>query len=178
LIAIDTNILVYARRAETPYHEKARSLIEKLANGVEPWALPWPCVYEFLRVVTHARVFDPPTDLDAALEDLESLLGAPALALLGEGPAHAGFLRQMVASGRTTGNLIHDAHIAALVIEHGARELWTTDRDFARFPGLRIHNPFREWDVHGPVARYRASAGRGPRERTARNNPRSPARAG
>ena len=120
----------------------ARTLLRRLAEGDTPWALPWPCVYEFLRVVTHPRVFAPPTDLDTALEDLESLLASPSLVLLGEGPAHLGHLRRSVTDGRTTGNLVHDAHIAALVLEHGAHELWTTDRDFGRFTGLTIKDPF------------------------------------
>jgi toxin-antitoxin system PIN domain toxin len=142
VIAVDTNILVYARREELPQHRKARALLAQLAEGDAPWALPWPCVYEFLRVVTHPRVFDPPTDLGVALEDLESLLGSPSLVLLGEGPAHGGHLRRVVTEGRATGNLVHDAHIAALIVEHGARELLTTDRDFARFPGIRVRDPF------------------------------------
>ena len=98
----------------------------------------------FLRVVTHPRVFDPPTDLDAALDDLESLLASPSLVLLGEGAGHIGHLRRSLRDGKATGNLVHDAHIAALVIEHGARELWTTDRDLARFPGLMVRDPFAE----------------------------------
>ena len=101
-------------------------------------------MYEFLRVITHPRVFDPPTDLEPAIEDLGSLLESPSLVLLGEGPAHASHLRRMVLQGRVTGNLMHDAHIAALAIEHGVSELWTADRDFARFPGLRIRNPFTD----------------------------------
>lgn len=141
MIALDTNILVYARREEAPHHREARTLLTKLAEGDAPWGLPWPCVYEFLRVVTHPRVFDPPTDLDAALEDLESLLASPSLVLLGEGPAHPGHLRHAVTAGRAAGNLAHDAHIAALVVEHGARELWTVDRDFARF-GIKTKDPF------------------------------------
>ena len=141
MIALDTNLLVYARREEVTQHREARRLLESLAHGDEPWALPWPCVYEFLRVITHPRVFDPPTDLDRALEDLESLLASPSLVMLGEGPAHASHLRHMVDGGRTTGNLVHDAHIAALALEHGVREIWTLDRDFARFPGLRTRNP-------------------------------------
>ena len=73
MIAIDTNILVYARRVETPHHATARKLLHTLAEGGRPWVLPWPCVYEYLRVVTHPRVFDPPTGIEAALTDLESL---------------------------------------------------------------------------------------------------------
>jgi len=142
VIALDTNILVYARRAEAPFHAQARALLADVAEGDRPWALAWPCIYEFLRVVTHPRVFDPPTDLEAALEDVESLLESPSLVLLGEGPAHSAVLREAVLSARATGNLIHDAHIAALLLEHGVRELWSADRDFARFPGLRVRYPF------------------------------------
>jgi toxin-antitoxin system PIN domain toxin len=144
VIALDTNILVYARREEAPHHASARRLLRQLAEGDEPWALPWPCVYEFLRVVTHPRVFDPPTEIMAALEDLTTLLESPSLVLLGEGPAHAGHLLHTVRSGQAAGNLIHDAHIAALIREHGIHELWTTDRDFSRFPGLRVKDPFTD----------------------------------
>lgn len=141
MIALDTNLLVYARRKELPEHAAARALLTTLAEGDEPWALAWPCVYEFLRVITHPRVFDPPTPVGRALEDLESLLESPSLVMLGEGPAHAGHLRRMVEGGGAAGNLIHDAHIAALAVEHGVSELWTADRDFSRFPGIRIRNP-------------------------------------
>jgi hypothetical protein len=142
LIALDTNILVYARREEAPHHAAARELLVRLAEGPDPWALPWPCVYEFLRVVTHPRVFAPPTPLEVALEDLESLLSSPSLRLLGEGTAHRAHMRRMVEAGDASGNLAHDAHIAALFIEHGVQELYTVDRDFARFPGVRTRNPF------------------------------------
>jgi len=70
VIALDTNLLVHARRDEARQHKRARNLLEDLATGDTPWALPWPCVYEFLRVITHPRVFDPPTDLDIAVKDL------------------------------------------------------------------------------------------------------------
>jgi uncharacterized protein len=142
VIAIDTSILVYAQREEAPHHALAAVLLANLAEGDNPWALPWPCMYEFLRVVTHPRVFDPPTGLDVALEDLDSLLESPSLVLLGEGPAHTEHLRRSVRAGQATGNLIHDAHIAALCLEHGVREFLTADRDMTRFTGLRVRNPF------------------------------------
>jgi uncharacterized protein len=154
VIALDTNILVYARRMESAHHLRARQIVTRLAEGDEAWAIPWPCVYEFLRVVTHPRIFDPPTDLDRAIGDLDSLLASPSLTLLGEGPAHLEHLRRAVLTGRATGNLVHDAHIAALMLDHGVRELWTTDRDFTRFAGLRLRNPFQD-EVHEPQARYR-----------------------
>lgn len=143
MIALDTNILLQARRQELEHHEAAKALLRRLAEGDDTWALPWPCVYEFLRVVTHPRVFEPPTPLEAALDDLESLLGSPALVLLGEGRRHSAHMSRAVRAGQAKGNLAHDAHIAALAIEHGVRELWTLDRDFARFPGLSVRDPFR-----------------------------------
>jgi len=154
VIALDTNILVYARRIESAHHVRARHIVTRLAEGDEAWAIPWPCVYEFLRVVTHPRIFDPPTDLDRAVDDLDSLLSSPSLTLLGEGPSHLAHLRRAVLTGRAAGNLVHDAHIAALMLDHGVRELWTTDRDFTRFAGLRLRNPFHD-EVHEPEARYR-----------------------
>jgi toxin-antitoxin system PIN domain toxin len=159
LIALDTNILVYARREESVHHDKAKDLLLRLSEGDEPWALPWPCIYEFLRIVTHPRIFTPPTSLENAIEDLESLFASPSLTLLGEGPAHAAHLRRFVLGGVARGNLAHDAHIAALVHEHGVRELLTTDRDFSRFPGLKVRNPF-ENILHEAPARYRKAAAR------------------
>jgi len=172
VIALDTNILVYAKRAETARHADARRLLTTLAEGDAPWAIPWPCIYEFLRVVTHPRVFDPPTDLDNVLDYLASLLESPSLTLLGEGPSHPAHLRRAVLEGRATGNLAHDAHIAALALEHGVRELWTSDRDFSRFPGLRIRNPFRERPLSEAAAGYRTrQPGRGQTRRPAAGRP-------
>jgi toxin-antitoxin system PIN domain toxin len=162
MIAVDTDILVYARRGEAVHHVRAKRLLADLAEGSRSWAIPWPCVYEFLRVVTHPRVFRPPTALTAALTDLDRLFEAPALTLLGEGPGHRAHLRRTVESGRATGNLAHDAHIAVLLLEHGVREFWTTDKDFSRFPGIAVRDPFTGDEVHETRVRYaaRRSAGR------------------
>lgn len=159
MIALDTNILVYARREESAHHTKARDLLVRLSEGEEAWALPWPCVYEYLRIVTHPRIFNPPTRLEAAIEDLESLFECPSLALLGEGPAHAAHLKRFVLNGEARGNLAHDAHIAALVHEHGVREFLTTDRDFSRFPDIRVRNPF-EHVLHERRQRFRSVGAR------------------
>lgn len=144
MIALDTNILVHARREEMRFHAEARALLADLVTGDSPWAIPWPCVYEFLRVVTHPRAFRPPTPLDHAIEDLELIFDSPSLTLLSDGPAHRAHWRRAALDGRATGTLVHDAHIAALVLEHGVRELWTLDRDFARFPGVTMRDPFRD----------------------------------
>jgi toxin-antitoxin system PIN domain toxin len=152
-------------RADPPHHRAAATLLHGLAEGDAPWALPWPCVYEFLRVVTHPRVFTPPTDLRIALEDLESLFASPSLHLLGEGPAHRAHMLRLVDAGCAAGNLAHDAHIAALCVEHGVSELLTMDHDFARFPGLRFRDPFA-------VRRTGRSRACGPRTNMVQSHPR------
>ena len=155
MIAVDTNFLVYARRTEAIHHAEAKRLLAELSEGLRPWAIPWPCVYEFLRVVTHPRVFKPPTPLAKALEEIDRLFDAPAITLLGEGTGHRAHLRSMVTAGRATGNVAHDAHIAALLREHGIREFWTTDKDFHRFPGIAVRNPFTTDAVHETRVKYR-----------------------
>jgi uncharacterized protein len=138
---IDANILVYAHRQEPAEHEIARKLLAKLCTGFEPWALPWPCIYEFLRVVTHPRVFHPPTPVRAAREAITVLLNSPSVVVLSEGERHASVLDDLLHAAPVTGNLLHDAHIAALMLEHGVDEILTNDEDFRRFPGLKVTNP-------------------------------------
>jgi toxin-antitoxin system PIN domain toxin len=139
--AIDTNILVYARRADTPHHAAALATLRRLAEGPDLWAIPWPCVYEFVRVVTHPRVFHPPSPLADVVRDLRELFASPTLQLLGETDHHAEAMAAVLAETPATGNLVHDAHIAALLREHGVSELLTADGDFARFTGFRVSNP-------------------------------------
>jgi uncharacterized protein len=141
--AVDTNILVYARRQEPPEHPVARRLLGQLSTGADPWVLPWPCIYEFLRVVTHPRVFHPPTPIQAAWEAIEALLDSPSIMVISEGPRHRAILADLLQGAPVTGNLLHDAHIAALLIEHGVGEILTADDDFRRFRKLKVTNPFR-----------------------------------
>jgi toxin-antitoxin system PIN domain toxin len=140
--AVDTNVLIYAEIESSKYHSPARKVLKNLAEGTLPWAIPWPCIYEFLRVVTHPRVFHPPVPLDIVLKDLEQLLASPSLLLLAETEQHASVLDPALRQAGATGNLIHDAHIVALCLEHGVSELITGDRDFSRFAGLKTINPF------------------------------------
>lgn len=142
--ALDTNVLVHAEIVSSPHHAVARKLLVALAEGPAPWAIPWPCVYEFLRVITHPRVYHPPVPLGVALGDLGAILASPTLVLLAETPRHPEILASVVRESGVTGNLIHDAHIAALCLEHGVSSLVTGDGDFSRFSGLRTVNPFAD----------------------------------
>ena len=142
--AVDTNVLVYAEVTGSRYHVVARRVLEEMSQSPYPWALPWPCVYEFLRVVTHPRIYHPPVPLNVALADLETILSSPSLVLLSETPRHAEVMERMARAAGATGNLLHDAHIATLCVEHGVGEIVTGDRDFLRFSDLRTINPFAE----------------------------------
>jgi uncharacterized protein len=141
VIAVDTNILVYAHREDSRWHEPARSRLTSLAEGSEAWAITWPTVHEFLAIVTHPHIYKPPTPLVVALEAVESLFRAPGLALIGEGEGYWPHLRRMLETGRVAGPAVHDAHVAALCVSHGVSELWSADRDFGRFPELTVRNP-------------------------------------
>jgi len=141
LIAVDTNVLVYAHREDSPWHAAAYGCIEGLAQGPGTWAMPWPCLHEFLAIVTHPRIYDPPTPLAKALDQVDAWLEAPGLTLLCESGDHWSELRALLSNGRVTGGQVHDARIAALCQQHGVSELWTADRDFSRFPDLKVRNP-------------------------------------
>lgn len=140
--AVDTNVLIYAEIRSSPQHDVAARVLSELAEGALPWAIPWPCIYEFLRIVTHPRVYHPPVPLEVAVNDLRRILASPSLVLLQETPSHAEIMMRVLEESAVLGNLIHDAHIAALCLEHGVTELITGDRDFARFTSLSIRNPF------------------------------------
>jgi uncharacterized protein len=110
-------------------------------EGLGTWAIPWPCLHEFLSIVTRQRVFSPPTPLSTALEVVDAWLESPTLVLLAESEQHWPGLRTSLSTSQVTGARIHDARIAALRHQHGVRELWSADRDFSRFPNLTVVNP-------------------------------------
>lgn len=141
MIAVDTNILVYAHREDSEFHERAAEHVTTLAEGGQPWAIPWPCLHEFFAIVTHPRIYDPPTPAAAALEQIAAWLESPSLVLLAEGTGYFDVLREVVQKGKVTGPRVHDARIAALCKSHGVRELYSADRDFGRFSMLRVKNP-------------------------------------
>lgn len=141
MIAVGTNILVYAHREDSPFYHAASRRLAELAEGAASWAIPWPCLHEFLAIVTHRRIYRPPTPLAKALDQVDAWLESPSLALLAESAAHWPTLRTMLAAGRIAGPMVHDARVAALCREHGVRALWSADRDFGRFPDLSVVNP-------------------------------------
>lgn len=141
MIAVDTNILVYAHREDSPFHARALAAIESLANGRTAWAIPWPCLHEFFSIATHPRIYAPPTPTALALDQIEAWLESPTLVLLGESERHWPELRLLIETGRLAGPQVHDARIAALCLEHGVGTLWSADRDFSRFPRLKTINP-------------------------------------
>jgi hypothetical protein len=141
MIAVDTNILLYAHRSDSPWHEAARGGLARLASSGRPWAIPWPCVHEFLAISTHVRVFDPPTPPADALRAVNDWLDCPTLRLLGEADEYWHVLRRVLERSGVVGPRVHDARIASLCLQHGVSELWTVDRDFGRFSGLRTSNP-------------------------------------
>ena len=138
MIAVDTNVMVYAHREQLPQHDRALEWLTYLAEGRVPWAIPVFCLGEFVRVVTHTRIFDPPSTLEQAVSALENLILSPTLRVLNPGPRYPVLFNDSVRAADARGNLVFDAQIVAVCREQGASQLLTLDRDFARFPGIQI----------------------------------------
>ena len=141
MIAIDTNLLIYAHREDSPFHHLALTCVSRLAHGRAPWAIPWPCVHEFFAIVTHPRIYKPPTPIARALEQIDAWLQSPTLVLLVESGVHWPHLKALLSKAKIAGPAVHDARIAALCLQHGVAELWSADRDFNRFAYLKVVNP-------------------------------------
>ncbi len=141
MIAVDTNILVYAHRRDSPWHERAAHCVRELAEGASTWAVPWPCVHEFLAIVTHERIYSPPSPLEKAVEQVQAWLESPSLVLLAEEGEYFVTLAQLLVTAKVSGPRVHDARIAALCIYSNVRELLSADRDFSRFRLLKTRNP-------------------------------------
>jgi hypothetical protein len=141
MIAVDTNILVYAHREDSEFYPEALKTILGLAEGNRLWGIPWPCVHEFISVVTHPSIYNPPTDIKTALDAIEVWLESSFCQMIGEGKGYFQRLREFAQAGKVRGPMIHDARIAAVCLYNGVTELWTADRDFSRFRQLKISNP-------------------------------------
>ncbi|HEV2439953.1 MAG TPA: type II toxin-antitoxin system VapC family toxin [bacterium] len=140
MILLDANILLYAYNASDRRHERARPWLEQLLIQPEPIGFAWTTILAFLRLSTNPRVFEHPFLPEEAVPVVSSWIARPNAIILQPGERHWQILSNLLAETSARGALIMDAHLAALAIEHGA-ELATTDKDFARFPGLRALNP-------------------------------------
>jgi hypothetical protein len=144
VFVVDTNVLVYAADRDSPFHEPSRSLIETSRGGAAAWYLTWNICYEFMRVVTHPRVLRRPWLVTPAWSFLESLFASPSLGLLQPTERHATVAAEVIREiPHLAGNLLHDAHTAVLMREHGIRRIFTRDTDFHRFPFLEPVDPAR-----------------------------------
>ncbi len=141
MIAVDANILVYAHRADSSWHAAAAARVRKLAEGTASWLIPWPCVHEFLAIVTHPRVYAPPTRMDEAVRQVDYWMESPSLVVEGESGQHWKTLRETALASKAVGAMIHDARVASICLDHQVEVLWSADRDFSRFSPLRVENP-------------------------------------
>lgn len=142
MIAVDTNVLVYAHRADSDRHREAVAIVRGLCEGRVPWAIPWPCIHEFLAVVTRERGYSPPSTISAAFSQLDVWLESPSCLVIGESTSHYGTLRSLAGESDVAGSEFHDAKIAAICLDHGVTEILTNDRGFGRFTGLNARDPF------------------------------------
>ena len=144
MIAVDTNVLVCAHRRESRVHEAADHMLRELAEGGRRWAIPWPCCYEFLSVVTNRRIWrGAESSPDEAWNQWQAWTDSPSNRLIGETRGFPAILERFVCRPRVRGPVVHDARVAAICVAHGVDELLTKDRDFALFPELKTRDPFR-----------------------------------
>jgi toxin-antitoxin system PIN domain toxin len=142
VIVVDTNVLVYAADQDSPFHAACRAWLEDLRTRADAWYTTWPILYEFLRVATHIRVMRHPWSISDAWQFVKVLIASPGLDVLGPSQRHAEIAEQVFTElPHLTGNLLHDAHTAILMREHGLRRICTRDTDFHRFPFLEVIDP-------------------------------------
>jgi toxin-antitoxin system PIN domain toxin len=142
VVAVDTNILVYAADADSQWHAGSRNWIERRRSQPDAWYVTWPILYEFMRVTTHPRVFRRPWSVTEAWGFVSTLLGSPGLAVMVATERHAAVAAQVIAElPWLSGNVIHDAHTAILMREHGIDKICTRDADFHRFSFLEVVDP-------------------------------------
>ena len=140
MILVDANILLYAEDQLSPHHGAARAWWDAELSGVSPICLCWTVLGAFIRIGTNSRVFERPLSLDQALARIQSWMDQPCTRIVGPTERHWVVFQKMLREGQAVANLVTDAHLAALAVEHGC-ELISTDSDFSRFSGIRWRNP-------------------------------------
>jgi len=141
MIALDTNILVYAHRAESVFHERAFECVKRLAEGIHPWRIPVSCLHEFLALVTNRKIFRPASTYEQALDQVASWLDSPVVHVLHSSTQHWRVLADLTRKAELQGGQFHDARIAAICIENGVSVLYSADREFGRFKALKTADP-------------------------------------
>lgn len=140
MILVDTNLLLYAEDERNPHHKKSREWWDQQLSGAAPVCLCWDVISAFIRIGTNPRVYEQPLALDEAIERVQSWLDQPCVRVIQPTERHWVVYQETLNAGQATANLVTDAHLAALAIEHGC-VLYSTDADFARFPKLKWKNP-------------------------------------
>ena len=140
MIVVDTNLLIYAHNSDSDDFERSREWLEHVLSGDTPVGLPWAVIHAFLRLTTGKVVLPRPLDIDTATSVIDGWLALPSILILEAGPGYWLIFRELLQKAKISGKMVTDAHIAALAIEHDAT-LYTADRDFRRFTGLRVINP-------------------------------------
>jgi uncharacterized protein len=144
VLVVDTNVLVYAADQDSPFHAACRNWLERQRRRADGWYTTWAILYEFLRVTTHPRVMRRPWNTPAAWEFVAALLASPGLSVLVPTQRHADVASQVITElPHLAGNLLHDAHTAILMREHGIRQVCTRDTDFHQFPFLEVIDPLQ-----------------------------------
>jgi toxin-antitoxin system PIN domain toxin len=143
MILPDVNVLVYAHRGDAPNHAAYRAWLEAVVNSNQAYALSDLVLSGFLRIATHPRIFNPPSELAASLAFVQAIRQRPNAVLISPGPRHWAIFADLCRSAGVKGNLISDAYLAALAIESGS-EWISTDRDYSRFPGLNWRHPLEK----------------------------------
>ncbi len=141
MIALDTNVLVHAHRAEADAHDKASQCLTALCSGHQPWGIPSACISEFMAVVTNRRIYESASTVEQAIAQINAWLAAPNARLLYCGEQHWRILSDLAMQGKLQGGQFHDARVAAICIENSASVIYTADRDFGRFKALKTFNP-------------------------------------
>lgn len=139
---LDANILVYSSDEGSPLHDRARSLIEQLAAESSLLVVFWPTLLGFLRIATHPSIFNSPLSYDDAMGNVKSLLDRPQVRVAGEDEDFWTHYEHVASELRPRGNLVPDTHLVALMREHGISTIWSHDRDFRKFSGITVCDPF------------------------------------
>lgn len=154
---LDVNVLLYASNVDAAENERAMALVQHLAAGPDLVVLVWPALMGYLRIATHPAIFSRPLSHADAVANVEALLARPHVRVVGESKRFWDAYRHLAVDVPVNGNGVPDAHLVALMVDHGIGSIWSRDRDFRKYPGIAVHDPFddRYRDGFSPSPRAR-----------------------